>query len=145
MIPQTALAIRVAALCKRKPATPWSLREIAVYKRLVKSGFFDNLDDLALIEQYYAFERKKPSDGPHRGCHRRDLYTFLFNAAAELDRATAWREAHPLKPVPRKIIQMPLIPSEPFLAPTDAESVASLERFHQQFSAFKKVKAEMGR
>jgi hypothetical protein len=157
MTPSTDLARRVAALCKRKPTTPWSPREISVYKRLVKSKFFDNLDDLALIEQYYAFERKKGEHGPNRGCHRRDLYTFLFNAASELDRATAWREAHPIVKPPRKIIPIELPSNEPPLV-LNAEDQERADKFlaelhrrnpdkkaFQPRSAFQEIKAEMGR
>lgn len=145
MIPTTDLARRVAALCRRKPTTPWSPREVKVYKSLVKSKFFDNLDDLALIEAYYAFERKKPAEGPNRGCYRRDLYTFLFNAQGELDRATQWREAHPLKQAPRVIIPMPpTVDHSPPLV-LSAEETEQVGRFQQQFTAFKKVRQEMAR
>lgn len=145
MIPTTDLARRVAALCKRKPTTPWSPREVQVYKRLVKSGFFSNLDDLALIEQYYAFERKKPKDGPNRGHHRRGLGTFLNFAAEELDRATLWREEHPLKPAPRKIIPLPPVKDEGPPLVLSVEDEERVSKFQQQFSAFKKVRAEMAR
>lgn len=143
MIPTTDLSRRVAALCRRKPTTPWSPREVQVYKRLFKDGFFDNLDDLALIEQYYAFERKKPAEGPNRGCHRRGLFTFLNNAGEELDRANDWREKHPLKQAPRKIIPLPPVKddSPPLILSADDEAQVSL--FQQQFTAFKKVRAIM--
>lgn len=121
--PTTDLAKRVAALCKRKPTTPWADKEIRAYKHLVKSGFFNDLSDFALIESYYAFERKKGD----KGFYRRDLYTFLFNAAGELDRATAWRELHPVKAAPRKIIPMPPVASEPFVP--SADEVESMARF----------------
>jgi hypothetical protein len=58
-----------------------------------------NIDDLALLETYYAFERQKKGDG----WHRRDIYTFLNNYYGELDRARAWREnpkAHEKKTTP---------------------------------------------
>lgn len=140
LVPTTDLARRVAALCKRKPTTPWSPKEIQVYRRLVKSGFFDNLADLELVEQYYAFERKKGD----RGFHRRKLGTYLNHAADELDAATQWREAHPIVKPPRKVIPMPPAPSEP-LAPLSPEEQAGVGKFLEQFSTFKKIKAEMGR
>lgn len=109
LVPATDLARRVGALCKRRPGTPWDPKEIRVYKRLVKAGFYKDPDDLLLVEQYYAFQRKKGDNG----FHRRKLYTYLNNAAGELDAARDWRERHPLKPAIRTIIPMPLLPSEP--------------------------------
>lgn len=140
LLPSTDLAKRVAALCKRKPTTPWSPKEITVYRRLVKSGFFDNLADLELVEQYYAFERKKGDNG----YHRRKLATYLNNAASELDAATDWREKHPIVKPPRVIIQMPPAKSEP-PAPLSPEDEVGVSKFMQQFQTFKKCKAEMGR
>lgn len=132
LVPTTPLAIRVAALCKRKPQTPWSPKEVAVYRRLVKAGFFNDLADLELIEQYYAFQRKRGDCGPNRGCHRRGLSTFLNNAAEELDRANHWREAHPIMKPPRVIIPMPPTPSEPWVAPTDPNEIAAMIRFQRE-------------
>lgn len=140
-IPTTPLALRIAVLFRRRPTTPWSDKEYRQYKKLFKAGSFNSLADLELIEQFYAFERKRGDNG----IHRRDLATFLNNFPGELDRATHWRERHPIKQPPRKIIPMPPVQSNeplPTFAPEEAERI---ERFQQQFTAFKKVKREMGR
>lgn len=137
MIPTTAIPLRLCALFKRRPTTQWAEKEVRQYRALVRQGCFADLGDFDLIEQYYAFERKRGDQGKHR----RDLYTFLGNWQGELDRATLWREQHPVKAPPRKIIPLPLIPSEPFVAPTDAESIASLARFEQQRQERKKHQA----
>lgn len=143
LVPTTDLARRVAALCKRKPTTPWSPQEVRVYRRLVKSGFFDDPADLELQEQYYAFERKKPKHGDNRGVHRRDLLTYLNHAPGELDRATEWREAHLIVKPPRKIIPLPPAPSEPFVqTPEEKERT---DKFMEHYNAFKRVKAVMGK
>lgn len=145
LVPETDLARRVGALCKRRPDTPWDPKEIRVYKRLVKAGFYKNPDDLLLVEQYYAFQRKKGDNG----FHRRKLYTYLNNAAGELDAARDWREQHPLKPEPRKIIQMPPVPSAP-PEPMTPEEEQTRDRFledlrqRQQYrSAFDRIRDEM--
>lgn len=156
LVPTTDLARRVAALCKRKPTTPWSPKEITVYRRLVKSGFFKDLNDLALIEEYYAFERKKLKRGGD-GFHRRKLGTFLNNAAGELDAATQWREAHPIVKPPRKIIPIELPSNEPPLV-LSAEDEERIEKFNAEMrrrnpnskafqprSTFAKIREEMGR
>jgi hypothetical protein len=82
-LPTSEPAIRIAKLFGRKLTTEWSPKEIKAFKLLKPE-----LDDLALIEVYYEFERKKGGDG----WHRRDLQTFLNNYLGELDRARAWRE-----------------------------------------------------
>jgi hypothetical protein len=86
MTPTTEPARRIAALFHRKLQTPWSEKELKVYKELYMQGAFANRQDLDLLELYYAAERKKKEGG----IHRRDLYTFLNNFAGELDRATAY-------------------------------------------------------
>lgn len=126
--PTTALALRIGALFHRRPATQWAEKEIRQYKVLVRAKCFEALEDLTLVEQYYAFERKRGDNGKHR----RDLYTFLNNFQGEVDRANLWRDAHPVKAAPRKIIPLPLMSSEPFVAPTDTESLASLARFEAE-------------
>ena len=88
MTPKTEPAIRIGNLFRRRPITPWSEKEIRQYKKLFKAGCFASLDDLDLIERYYAFERRKGD----KGYHRRDLQTFLNNYPSELDRAKAWKE-----------------------------------------------------
>ena len=88
MKPTTEPALRIAALFRRRPSTEWSEKEVKQYRILYKQGAFKNLDDLALVEKYYAAERKKKD-----GYHRRDLGTFLNNFFGELDRATAFAES----------------------------------------------------
>lgn len=127
-VPTTDLARRVAKLVKRRPTTPWSDKEIRQYKKLVKAGCFESLVDLELLEQFYAFEHKRGDNG----IHRRDLYTLLNNWPGELDKATYWRERHPIKQPARKIIPMPPTPSEPFVAPTDPEELAAWARFEEE-------------
>lgn len=87
--PKTDIALRLGALFHRRPSTHWSEKEILQYKKLYKQGAFNDIQDIVLIENYYAAERKK-KDG---GLHRRDLYTFLNNFLGELDRATAFKES----------------------------------------------------
>jgi hypothetical protein len=106
-IPTTPLARRIAALVKRRPTTPWSDKEIRQYGKLFKAGCFNALADLELLEQFYAFQHKRGDDG----VHRRDLLTLLNHFPGEIDKATGWRERHPLKQPPRKIIPLPLIQS----------------------------------
>lgn len=89
--PTSEPAKRIAALFHRKLTTAWSEKEIKTFRKLVKLHCFDDLSDLALIERYYASERRK-----ERGIHRRDLSTFLNNFLGELDRANDW--ASKLKP-----------------------------------------------
>lgn len=87
MIPTTEPALRIAKLFSRRITTAWAEKELRAYRKLYKRGYFAALDDLALIERYYAFERRKGD----KGIHRRDLFTFLNNYAGELDRAIAWK------------------------------------------------------
>jgi hypothetical protein len=87
-IPKTETALRIGALFKRKPTTPWSEKELKQYKMLYKAGAFNDVEGLKQIEMYYASERKKKEGG----IHRRDLMTFLNNFFGELDRARAFAE-----------------------------------------------------
>lgn len=82
-IPTIPEALRVSALFGRKKTTEWMPKEIKAFKRVQPMS----IDDLALLETYYAFERQKNGNG----MHRRDLQTFLNNYYSELDRARAWR------------------------------------------------------
>lgn len=100
MTPTTEPAKRIAALFRRRLTTHWSDKEVKTYRQLVKRGCFEPLDDLELIERYYAAERRKGE----RGMHRRDLCTFVNNFTGELDRANEWNRTHPKE---RKIIPMP--------------------------------------
>ncbi len=97
MIPTTDLARRIAALFSRRPTTAWSPGEVKKYRMLVKDGCFEDLEDLKLIEAYYASERKKED-----GIQRRDLSTFLNNFQGELDRAKAWKDKGGMKRQERK-------------------------------------------
>lgn len=103
-LPTSPAALKIAGLFGRRGSTEWSDKEIKAFKKL----FPFNIDDLALLETYYAFERQKGGDG----IHRRDLLTFLNNYYGELDRARAWREnpkANEKKPTNRN--QQPLAAS----------------------------------
>lgn len=88
MIPTTELAKKIAALFRRRLTTPWDVREIRRYKKLVKAGAFDDPADFDLVSKYYETQRKLGENGRHR----RDLDTFLNNWFGELDRARAWEE-----------------------------------------------------
>jgi hypothetical protein len=107
-VPRTPAAIRIAQLFKRRLTTHWSPKEERVMRRLKKDRAFElfipdpssdqlegqwveDLSDLALIEKYYEFERKKGD----KGIHRRDLATFLNNYGGEVDRARLWAEKFP--------------------------------------------------
>jgi hypothetical protein len=100
-VPRTPAAIRIAQLFWRRLTTHWSPKEEKVMRRLKKEHAFESqteagqwvedLTDLALIELYYAFERKKGD----KGIHRRDLATFLNNYGGERDRARLWAEKFP--------------------------------------------------
>lgn len=123
------LALRLGRLFRRKPETLWMEKEIRQFKKLYRQGCFKNLDDLTLVEQWYAYERKQPV-----GYHRRRLYQFLNNFQGELDSAREWREKHPLKSTPKKIIQMPPIRSEPFVPSSDPEDIQSHMRFMLEYN-----------
>jgi hypothetical protein len=130
-IPTTPLARRIAALVKRRPTTPWSDREYKQYGKLFKAGCFNAIADLELLEQFYAFQHKRGDDG----IHRRDLLTLLNNFPGELDKATDWRERHPLKQPPRKIIPLPPIASEQPAVVADPNEVARFNEQRQQWRA----------
>lgn len=135
-VPTTPLARRIAALVKRRPTTPWSDKEERQYKKLFKAGCFNSLPDLELLEQFYAFQHKRGDDG----IHRRDLLTLLNKWPGELDKATLWRERHPLKPPPRKIIPMPLVKTaETYVPPADP---AEHQRFLAEYAERKAAKGK---
>lgn len=152
LVPTTALARRIAAIVHRKPATPWSEKEIQVYKKLFRAGAFNEVD-IGLVERYQAFQRKRKGGG----FHRRGLYTLLNWWGVEVDRATEHDELHPLKPPPRKILQFtppsiepPLVLSAEDQAIADRFTAEMLERnpnskAFRQRNAFQKAKAEMGK
>lgn len=84
--PKSAEAIAVATLFNRPSEKEWGEKEITKFKSLVRRGVL-TLENMAVIERYYASERSKNGEGHHR----RDLSTFLNNFDGELDRATAFK------------------------------------------------------
>lgn len=78
-IPTSPQALRIAALFRRRPTTPWSAKEVKAYKAIGKI----DPEDLELVCRYTEAERQKGENGRHR----RDLATFLNNFTGELDRA----------------------------------------------------------
>lgn len=150
LVPTTALARRIAAIVHRKPTTPWSEKEYRAYKKLFKDGAFNEVD-IALVERYQAFQRKRKGGG----FHRRGLYTLLNWWGVEVDRATEHDENNPLKKTPRKILQFTPPSIEPPLV-LSAEDQAQADQFAAEMlarnpkskawrvrSEFQKVKAEM--
>lgn len=127
MRPTSEPAKRIATLFSRRLSTEWQPKEIKQFKKLAKAGYFSDLQDLSLIERYYAFERRKGD----KGVHRRDLPTFINNWCGELDRAREWEKTHPEKRE-RKIIPMPL-PESP--QPQIETDFAALKRFKEQWEA----------
>lgn len=151
LVPTTDLARRVGAIVHRKSETPWSAKEIQLYKGLLRNDAF-NERDLKLIERYQVYHRKQLRRGGS-GYHRRGLYTLLRWWGDELDRANEHDELHPIQQQPRKIIQMPPTPSEPPkpLSPEEqqrtADFCAEMLRRHpenktwqRQFSVFQQQK-----
>lgn len=143
-IPTTPLARRIAALVKRRPTTPWSEQERKEYGKLFRAGCFNNLADLELLEQYYAFQQGQFKRGKD-GFHRRDLLTLLRHFPGEIDKATDWREQHPLKQAPRKIIPLPPLPSNEPMPLFTEDELEGIQKFQQQFAAFKTVRKAMGK
>lgn len=125
-------ADRIAAIFKRRKATPWSAKEVSAWKKLTNKGkrAFDE-DELTMVERYYAEARKKADNY----C-RRDLFTFLNNYAGEVDRARSWCEKHPLPGFRRPTKTNPNIVLEPKLPPPDPEGeakfLADFERVHHR-------------
>lgn len=76
--PTTEQSKRVADIFHRRHTTPWSEKEIAVYKKIGKI----EPETLATIEAYYKSDEQ---------FLRRDLFTFLNNFAGEVDRAMKWK------------------------------------------------------
>lgn len=134
-IPTTPLARRIAALVKRRPTTPWSDKEYRQYGKLFKAGCFNHLADLELLEQFYAFQHKRGD----QGIHRRDLLTLLNNWPGEIDKATDWRERHPLKQPPRKIIPLPPAHSDQPVVTAEPEVV---DRFLAEYRERKAAKGK---
>ena len=80
--PSGELAARIAAIFGRKKTSLWSKEEIDTFKVMT----FDP-EDLALVEEYYRSEAKKPENY----C-RKSLLTFLHNYTGEVDRARRWKQ-----------------------------------------------------
>lgn len=129
MTPTHPITIRLAVMMRRRLTTHWSDKELKQYKKLYKAHCFDDLEDLALLERWYAFERKRGE----LGRQRRDLITLLNKFQGEVDKARLWAEQHPLKPVPRKIIPLPPTPSEPLVL--SAEDEERMEQFRAMMHA----------
>lgn len=121
LTPTTPLARRIAAIVHRGPLTPWSDKEFAVYKKLYKRGAFNEID-IGKVERFQAFSRNERKRG-RAAFHRRGLLQLLNHWGEEVDHGTEHDELHPVKPVPRKIIPLPLKgDSEPVvLTPEDEE------------------------
>lgn len=130
-VPTTEAARRIHALFRRRPGSHWHEKEIQQFKRLWRIKCFDDLTDLAMVERYYAHERKKQTRG-QPAFHRRKLITFLNNFTGEVDKARDWEDSRPAKKpeAEQKIIQMP---------GTFNPSLKEIE------SAFQKMKREAGR
>lgn len=126
MTPSTQNALRVAALFNRRPTTPWSEKEIKVYKKLVKDALLIE-DNMEVIERYYVYERRKGD----KGIHRRDLYTFLNNFSGELDRARAWDE------IKRKQLSANVSRNKALVSQSDQEFNRISELAKAEFQRFK--------
>lgn len=125
--PTSEPAKRIAAIFHRQLTTSWSEKEIKQFRSLVKDGCFESMDGLAIVERCY---KKQWPPNRDKNILRHDLITFLNNYRGELDKATAWNEAHPIKQGPRKIIPMPeAVSSQPAL-PVDP---VAMEHFLSEF------------
>lgn len=108
LFPSSPIALRMAAIMHRRSTTAWHEKnEINNFRTLVKHI---QEEDLLLVERYY-----RKNWPPRTGVNhlRHDLATLINRWSGEVDRARSWCEAHPEKPKPRVIIQMPPTPSEP--------------------------------
>ncbi len=82
-LPTTPVAKRVASLFNRRLTTAWAEAEVRAFKKAKIT-----MEDMDLIEPYYAAQRSLGDEGHHR----RDLKTFLNNFPGEMDRARAYSE-----------------------------------------------------
>jgi hypothetical protein len=73
---------RLGAIFRRRGSTLWSAEEIKAFQALVVDP-----DDLAVVEEWYKSEAKKPENY----C-RTSLLTFLRYYPGEVDRAKRWKE-----------------------------------------------------
>ena len=127
LFPSSPFALRLAAIMHRAKTTAWNeKREIANFRELSKHL---REEDLVIVERYYR-SNWPPRTGENHLRH--DLATLINNWPGEIDRARIWGEEHPLKAPPRKIIPLPMIQSEPYVGPSDPESLAALARFQEE-------------
>lgn len=129
LTPTTPLARRIAAIVHRGPLTPWSDKEFAVYKKLYKRGAFNEID-IGKVERFQAFSRNERKRG-RPAFHRRGLLQLLNHWGEEVDHGTEHDELHPIKPVPRKIIPLPLN-GKP-IEPLSEEDQAGAEKFMTEY------------
>lgn len=80
--PTSVEAMFVADLFRRRHSTPWSAKEIRVFRDAVNRGVL-TAENREFLQRYYDAERAKAGNG----IHRRDLATFLNNIDGEIDRA----------------------------------------------------------
>lgn len=126
LYPSSPTAKRFAAIMHRASTTAWNeKKEIRHFRELSPHV---QEDDLQMVERYYKSNWPPKTSKNHL---RHDLATLINNWHGEVDRARIWCESHPLK-TERKIIQMPPAKSEPYIAPTDPESIATLARFEEE-------------
>lgn len=133
-VPMTDLARRVAAIVRRQERTPWSDKEVQVYKKLYRAGAFNEID-IAKVERYQTFQRYQLKKG-RPAFHRRGLLQLLNHWGEEVDHGTEHDELHPVIPKPRVIIQMPPRPSEPLVL--SVEDQERSDKFWAEYRARKK-------
>jgi len=75
--------VRVSAIFGRKPETPWSEKETKAFRKIRPM----DEEDLAVVESYYAANRKLPVNY----C-RRDILTLLNNFQSEVDKSRLWQQ-----------------------------------------------------
>ncbi len=78
-------AQRIGAIFRRRAKTAWSAEEIKAFRQLVIHP-----DDLAVVEEYYKSESKKPDNF----C-RTSVLTFLRYYPGEVDKALRWKANAP--------------------------------------------------
>lgn len=116
-----AWADRIATIFHRRLDTPWSAKEIKVFRTLIPF----NDDDLCMIERRYAGERLNKEN-----TLRRDLCTFLNNYRGEVDRALAWCEKHPVR---SHTLKAPISLHSEAPPPDPAATAAFLTQFKEKF------------
>jgi hypothetical protein len=83
----SAIQLRLGALFKMRPTTPWNEAMLKSFKKHIPEDFND--EDLKQLEDYYRGLGKGPEQ---KDIRRRDLITLLNNFQGELDRARNWKE-----------------------------------------------------